>query len=85
MPVKKAVKKAASPRKVRETSAGKGGVKYARLTLLMESGQTLMKLSKELQEFARDGFNDGYGAVVRWVVEGKTITAAEFDAAFGGK
>ena len=83
MPAKKAPAKA-SPRTVRETSAGKGGAKYVQLTLLMESGQTLMQISKELQEFARDG-EYGVDAAVRWVVEGKTITAAEFDAAFGGK
>jgi len=53
MPAKKGTK-AATPRKIRETSAGKGGAKYARFTVLLESGQTLVQLSKELQEVARD-------------------------------
>jgi len=85
MPVKKAVvKKAATPRKVRETSAGKGGAKYARFTVLLESGQTLAQLSTEFQELARDMGDRSYTSGIRWVVEGETITEDEFNAAFGG-
>ena len=82
MPAKEKGTKAATPRKVRQTSAGKGGAKYARFTVLLESGQTLAQLSTEFQELTRDMGDRSYTSGVRRVIEGETITESDFNAVF---